>query len=223
MSVSEEDISQARNILLDRRAKNPESKNVLKSIFKSSKEKDKGQDAGQFSQEELDQALSAVIRSPTTGPGLIQAFLTLGAKVNIIETTDKKRRSSNQANTALRRRSTVLQQAASLRKADGVNILASSGADQQTLDEGLKAALTANDQESIGLLLRHGADLNNFPNALANAVRSNDLNFVKLLLRAPKPLRPQIISSCLPAAVQQGSDAIISLLIAWPLGDKPTK
>lgn len=215
VSVSEEDISQARNILLDRRAKNPESKNVLKSIFKSSKEKDKGQDAGQFSQEELDQALSAVIRSPTTGPGLIQAFLTLGAKVNIIETTDKKRRSSNQANTALRRRSTVLQQAASLRKADGVNILASSGADQQTLDEGLKAALTANDPESIGLLLRHGADLNNFPNALANAVRSNDLNFVKLLLRAPKPLRPQIISSCLPAAVQQGSDAIISLLIAY--------
>jgi ankyrin repeat protein len=215
ISVSEEDLSQARNILLERRAKNPESKNVLKSIFKSSKEKDKGQDGAQFSQEELDQALSAVIRSPTTGPGLIQAFLTLGAKVNIIETIDKKRRSSNQANTALRRRSTVLQQAASLRKADGVNILASSGADQQTLDEGLKAALTAGDQESIGLLLRHGADLNNFPNALANAVRSNDMNFVKLLLRAPKPLRAQIINSCLPAAVQQGSDAIISLLIAY--------
>ena len=215
VSVSEDDISQARNILLERRAKNPESKNVLKSIFKSSKEKDKGQDGAQFSQEELDQALSAVIRSPTTGPGLIQAFLTLGAKVNIIETIDKKRRSSNQANTALRRRSTVLQQAASLRKADGVNILAASGADQQTLDEGLKAALAAGDQESIGLLLRHGADLNNFPNALANAVRSNDLNFVKLLLRAPKPLRAQIINSCLPAAVQQGSDAVISLLIAY--------
>ncbi|RAR03762.1 ankyrin repeat-containing protein [Stemphylium lycopersici] len=213
--ASEEDHAQARNILLERRAKNPESKNVLKSIFKSSKEKEKAQDAAQFSQEELDQALSAVIRGATTGPGLIQAFLSLGAKVNVIETQDKKKRSNSQANTSLRRRSTVLQQAASLRKADGVNILASSGADQTTLDEALKAALAANDQACISELLRHGADLNNFPTSLANAVRSNDLNLVRLLLRAPKPLRPDIISSCLPAAVQQTSDAIISLLIAY--------
>jgi ankyrin repeat protein len=108
-----------------------------------------------------------------------------------------------------------LQQAAGLRKADGVNILASSGADQTTLDEGLKAALTTNDHATIQELLRHGSDLNNFPNALANAVRSNDINFVRLLLRAPKPLRTEVISSCLPAAVQQSSDAIASLLVAY--------
>jgi hypothetical protein len=213
--ASEHDHAQARNILLDRRAKTPESKNVLKSIFKSSKDKDKAHDAAQFSQDELDQALSAVIRDATTGPGLIQAFLSLGAKVNIIETLDKKKKSGAQANTSLRRRSTVLQQAASLRKADGVNILASSGADQTTLDEALKAALSANDQPCITELLRHGANLNNFPNALANAVRSNDLNLVRLLLRAPKPLRPDIISSCLPAAVEQTSDATVSLLITY--------
>ncbi|CAE7024015.1 hypothetical protein CFE70_003393 [Pyrenophora teres f. teres 0-1] len=213
--ASEDDHTQARSILLDRRAKNPESKNVLKSIFKSSKEKDKAQDSGQFSQDELDQALSAVIRSPTTGPGLIQAFLSLGAKVNVIETPEKKKKSGVQANTALRRRSTVLQQAASLRKADGVSVLASSGADQQTLDEGLKAALTANDQACIQELLRFGADPNNFPNSLTSAVRSNDMNFVRLLLRAPKSLRPDIISSTLPAAVQQASDAIVSLLVAY--------
>ncbi|USP81120.1 hypothetical protein yc1106_08394 [Curvularia clavata] len=213
--ASEDDHAQARNILLERRAKTPESKNVLKSIFKSSKDKDKSHDATQFSQEELDQALSTVIREPTTGPGLIQAFLSLGAKVNVIETLEKKKKPGAQANTSLRRRSTVLQQAASLRKADGVNILASSGADQTTLDEALKAALNANDQACITELLRHGANLNNFPNALANAVRSNDLNLVRLLLRAPKPLRPDIISSCLPAAVQQTSDAIISLLITY--------
>ncbi|KAF1942017.1 ankyrin [Clathrospora elynae] len=213
--ASEDDHAQARSILLDRRAKHPESKGVLKSIFKSSKDKDKSQELGQFSQDELDQALSAVIRSPATGPGLIQAFLNLGAKVNIIETPEKKKRTGSQPNIGLRRRSTVLQQAASLRKADGVNILASAGADQTTLDEGLKAALAANDQTCIQELLRHGADLNQFPNALANAVRSNDLNYVKLLLRAPKPLRADIISSCLPAAVQQGSDPIISLLITY--------
>jgi ankyrin repeat protein len=213
--ASEDDHMQVRSILLDRRAKNPESKNVLKSIFKSSKEKDKSNEVGQFSQDELDQALCAVIVSPTTGPGLIQAFLSLGAKVNIIETPEKKKKSGNQANTALRRRSTVLQQAASLRKADGVNILASSGADQTTLDEGLKAALTANDQATIQELLRHGSDLNNFPSALSNAVRSNDVNLVRLLLRAPKPLRSGVISSCLPAAVQQSSDAIASLLVAY--------
>ncbi|KAF1834523.1 ankyrin [Decorospora gaudefroyi] len=214
--ASEDDHAQARNILLDRRVKNPESKGGLKSIFKKPKEKGKAQELGQFSQDELDQALSAVISSPTTGPGLIQSFLSLGAKVNIIETPDnKKKRSGNQPSTGLRRRSTVLQQAASLRKADGVHILASSGADQTTLDEGLKAALAANDQACVQEILRHGADLNKFPNALANAVRSNDLNFVRLLLRAPKPLRTEVISSCLPAAVQQTSDAIISLLLAY--------
>ncbi|CBX93198.1 hypothetical protein IAQ61_008921 [Plenodomus lingam] len=213
VSASEEDRMQARNILLERRAKNPEHKSVLKSMFKSSKEKEKAQEAALFSQDELDQALSSVIGAPTTGPGLVQAFLSLGAKVNIIETPEKKRK-SNQPNTSLRRRSTVLQQAASVRRADSVNLLASSGADQITLNEGLKAALTANDQACIQELLRYGADLNHFPNALANAVRSKDQNHVRLLLRAPKSLRSEIVSSCLPAAVQQKSYPIVSLLIA---------
>jgi ankyrin repeat protein len=109
----------------------------------------------------------------------------------------------------------VLQQAATLRKADSVNLLACSGADQVTLDEGLKAALAAKDQACIQELLRHGADINKFPNALANAIQSNDQNFVRLLLRAPKALRPEIISSCLPAAVRHNSEPIASLLISY--------
>jgi hypothetical protein len=83
------------------------------------------------------------------------------------------------------------------------------------LDEALKAALASNDHECIQELLRHGADLNKFPNALANAVRTNDQNFVRTLLRAPKALQPKVISSCLPAAVQQLSEPIVSLLIAY--------
>lgn len=213
--ASEEDHQQARSILLDRRAKNPEHKDVFKRIFKSSKDKDKSQDVTNFSQEELDQALSAVLRGPTTSPGLTQAFIDLGAKVNFIEAPEKKRRMSNQPNTGLRRRSTVLQQAATLRRPTCVSLLASAGADQTTLDESLKAALTSNDQSCIRELLRHGADINKFPNALANAVRTNDQNFIKLLLRSPKPIQAEIISSCLPAAVQQKSDATILLLLAY--------
>ncbi|KAF2024355.1 hypothetical protein EK21DRAFT_78864 [Setomelanomma holmii] len=213
--ASEEDHVQAKNILLDRRAKNPEKKDVLKRIFSSSKDKKESQDPPQFSQEELDQALSAVLRGPTTNPGLTQAFIDLGAKVNFIEAPEKKRRQSNQSNTGLRRRSTVLQQAATLRRPTCVSLLAGSGADQTTLDEGLKAALASNDLECIQELLRYGADLNKFPNALANAVRTNDQNFVRTLLRAPKALQPKIISSCLPAAVQQMSEPIVSLLIAY--------
>jgi ankyrin repeat protein len=213
--ASEDDQAQARAMLLNRRAKNPEHKDVLKRIFRSSKDKKEAQDAPQFSQEELDQALSAVLRGPTTNPGLTQAFIGLGANVNFVETAEKKRRQSNQSNAGLRRRSTVLQQAATLRRPTCVSLLAASGADQTTLDEGLKAALTANDQECISELLRHGADLAKFPNALANAVRSNDQNYVRTLLRAPKALQPKIISSCLPAAVQQGSEEIVSLLIAY--------
>jgi hypothetical protein len=124
--ASEEDHAQARNILLDRRAKNPDHKDVLKRIFRSSKDKEKSQDT-QFSQEELDQALSATLGGPATGTGLTQAFLSLGAKVNFIETSDKKKGKGNQPNTSIRRRSTVLQQAASSRRPTQVGLLASSG------------------------------------------------------------------------------------------------
>jgi len=212
--ASEDDHLQARTILLNRRAKNPENKDVLKRIFRSKDKKD-SQEAAQFTQEELDQALSAVLRGPTTNPGLTQAFLDLGAKVNFIETPDKKRRSSNQPYTGPRRRSTVLQQAAALRRPTCVSLLAGAGADQTSLDEALKAALTSKDQECVKELLRHGADVNLYPNALANAVRSNDQNAVRILLRAPKAIQPKVISTCLPAAVQQGSDAIVALLIAY--------
>jgi ankyrin repeat protein len=215
VAANEEDHEQARAILVNRRAKNPEHKDVLKRIFRSSKDKKESQDAPQFSQEELDQALSAVLRGPTTNPGLTQAFLSLGANVNFVETPEKKRRQSNQPTSTLRRRSTVLQQAATLRRPTCVSLLAAAGADQTTLDEALKAALASNDQECIQELLRHGADLNKFPNALANAVRTSDQNFVRTLLRAPKALQPKIISSCLPAAVQQTSEPIASLLIAY--------
>ncbi|KAH8717130.1 hypothetical protein GQ44DRAFT_751899 [Phaeosphaeriaceae sp. PMI808] len=215
ITASEEDHVQARALLLNGRARNPEHKDVLRRIFRSSKDKKESQDGVQFSQEELDLALSAVLRGPTTSPGLTQAFLDLGAKVNFIETPEKKRRQSNQTNNGLRRRSTVLQQAATLRRPACVSLLANSGADQTTLNEGLKAALASNDQECIQELLRHGADPNQLPNALANAVRTNDQNFVRTLLRAPKPIQTKIISSCLPAAVQQGSNATISLLIAY--------
>jgi hypothetical protein len=127
--ATEDDHAQARAILLNRRAKNPEHKDVLKRIFRSSKDKKDAQDAPQFSQDELDQALSAVLRGPTSTPGLTQAFLSLGANVNFIETAEKKRKQSNQSNAGLRRRSTVLQQAATLRKPTCVSLLASSGAD----------------------------------------------------------------------------------------------
>ncbi|KAJ4330790.1 hypothetical protein N0V87_009685 [Didymella glomerata] len=215
---SEEDRTQARDILIRRRQKNPESKDaVLKRIFKSSKEKEKALDTTQweFSQDELDQALSAVIRNPEPSSGLVQALLALGATVNFVDTSDKKKLKSNAPNSSLRRRSTVLQQAATLRKADSVNLLAFSGADQITLDEGLKAALTAKDQACVEELLRHGADLNRFPSALGTAVQSHDPAFVQLLLRAPKSLRPEVISSCLPAAVRQNSEAIASLLVSY--------
>ncbi|KAF2629711.1 hypothetical protein BU25DRAFT_408980 [Macroventuria anomochaeta] len=215
---SEEDRTQARDILIRRRQKNPESKDaVLKRIFKSPKDKEKALDTTQweFSQDELDQALSAVIRNPKSNLGLVQAFLGLGVKINFVDTSDKKKSKSNTPNSSLRRRSTVLQQAATLRKADSVNLLACSGADQTTLDEGLKAALTAKDHPCVEELLRHGADLNRFPNALAAAVQANDQSFAQLLLRAPKALRPEVISSCLPAAVRQNSEPIVSLLISY--------
>lgn len=218
--ASEEDHALARQLLVDQRRSDPDYRDPnkqLKRIFRTSKEKERLQDTSfwEFSQDDLDRALSAVIDKPATSPGLVQAFLNLGAKVNFVETPDeKKNKGSKRASAvAARRRSTVLQRAATVRRADSVSLLASSGADQTTLDEGLKAALVANDHSCVQELLRHGADINKFPNALADAVRSNDQNFVRLLLRAPKALRPEIISSCLPAAVQQKSEPIISLLI----------
>jgi ankyrin repeat protein len=219
ITASEEDHTLARELLADQRRRNPDYKDPnkqLKRIFKTAKEKEKLQDTNRwdFSQDEIDQALSAVIDKPATSPGLIQAFLNLGAKVNFIDTSDdKKTKGTKKPDVALRRRSTVLQQAATSRRADSVSLLASSGADQTTLDIGLKAALAANDYSCVQELLRHGADINSAPNALADAVRSNNQNLVRLLMRAPKALSPDIISSCLPAAVQHKSEPMVSLLV----------
>jgi len=174
--ASEEDHAQARQILVERRIHDPDYRDPskqLKRIFKSSKEKERLQDtsAWSFSQEELDQALSDVIDKPATGPGLVQAFLNLGAKVNFIETaSSKKNKGGKPSVTVDRRRSTVLQRAATVKRFDSVSLLASSGADQITLDEGLKAAIAANDSSCVQELLRHGADINKHPNALADAV-----------------------------------------------------
>ncbi|KAF2675954.1 ankyrin [Lentithecium fluviatile CBS 122367] len=217
--ASEEDHAQARQILVQRRINDPDYRDPnkgVKRIFKSSKEKEKLLDTNSwtFSQEELDQALSGIIDKPATGPGLVQAFLNFGAKVNFVETASgKKNKGHKQPNVVDRRRSTVLQRAATVKRFDSVSLLASSGADQTTLDEGLKAAIAANDASCVQELLRHGADINKIPNALSDAVWSNNLNFVRLLLRAPKALRTEVISSCLPAAVQQKSEPILSLLI----------
>jgi ankyrin repeat protein len=215
--VTDDDRAQARNILVDRRKHSHDHKDaVLKRLFRSSKDKDK-QDPAQweFSQDELDQALSAAILSSPSNPGLIQGFLSLGAKVNYVETLDKKKSKHHQPNPNLRRRSTVLQQAATARRADSVSLLASSGADQTTLDESLKAALAVNDKACVQQLMQHGADVNRYPNSLANAVQSNDQNLVQLLLRSPKAIRPDIISTCLAVAVQQASHQIASLLIVY--------
>ena len=221
ITASEEDNLLARGLLVTQRRNNPDYKDPnkqLKRIFKTSKEKERLQDTNQweFSQEELDRALTAAIDRPTSSPGLVQAFLNLGAKVNFVETHDDKKSKgpkNNNSNSVLRRRSTVLQQAATLRRADTVSLFASSGADQTTLDEGLRAALAANDHGCIQELLRHGADVNSCPNALADAVRSNNQNLVRLLMRSPKALRPDIVSSCLPAAVQLKSEPIVSMLM----------
>ncbi|KAK7183810.1 hypothetical protein DPSP01_004434 [Paraphaeosphaeria sporulosa] len=219
INASEEDHTLARQLLVEQRVKDPDYRDPgkkLKSVFRSSEKKKKDQDTSQwlFTQDELDRALSAAVENPATSAGLIQAYLHLGAKVNFVEVTDQKSKANKKSAIADRRRSTVLQRAATVRRADTLGLLAASGADQTTLDEGLKAALAANNHPCVQELLRHGADLNKNPNALADAVRSNDQNFVRLLLRAPKALRPDIISSCLPAAVQQNSQPVISLLIA---------
>jgi hypothetical protein len=172
--ASEEDHARARQILVERRINDPDyrdpGKQLKTRIFKSSKEKEKLQDtnAWTFSHQELDQALSNVIDKPTTSPGLVQAFLNLGTTVNHIEAPIGKKNKGN--NTADRRRSTVLQRAATVKRFDSVSLLASSGADQITLDEGLRAAIAANDSACVQELLRHGADINKYPNALADAV-----------------------------------------------------
>ncbi|KAF2281456.1 ankyrin [Westerdykella ornata] len=219
--ASEDDHAVARQLLVQQRRNNPEYKDPnkqLKRIFRSSKEKEKLENPArwEFTQAELDEALSAVVDQPTSSPGLVQAFLSLGAKVNFVDLSDdKKHKSAKQSNVSVRRRTKVLQRATTVRRADSVGLLASAGADQTTLDEALKTALAANDQACIQELLRHGADVNKYPNALADAVRSNDQNLVRLLLRAPKAFRTEIISSTLAAAVQLKSEQILSLLLGY--------
>ncbi|KAF2197925.1 hypothetical protein GQ43DRAFT_379877 [Delitschia confertaspora ATCC 74209] len=220
VSTSEVDRNLAWRMLVEQRKTQPgyEDPNKKIFLFKSSKEKEKLQDPRlwEFSQDELDQALSAVIGKQSSSSGLVQAFLERGAKVNHIETASETRtKGFKKTDTVSRKRSNVLQRAATMRKSDTVSLLASSGADQKTLDEGLRAALASNDQFSIEELLRHGADINKCPDALAGTIRSGDLSYVRILLRNPKPILPDTISASLLEAVQQRSEVIISLLAGY--------
>ncbi|OCK79653.1 ankyrin [Lepidopterella palustris CBS 459.81] len=211
------DCAQARHLLVEQRKGKPgyrDPDKQLKRIFRSSKEKEKLQDPTkwEFSQEELDEALLTAINQHANSAGLVQAFLDLGANVNIIDTSNEK---VKKRNGSLTRRSTVLQHAASLRKLESVSLLASSGADPTTLDEGLKAALAANDLACIEELLRHGAHINNYPGSFAQAVSSQNEDLVRLMLRAPKMLKPEYISPCLELAVNEQSVSMASLLVAY--------
>ena len=72
--ASEEDHALARTLLVEQRKNDPQYKDPkkdLKRIFRTSKEKDRLQDPGQweFSQDEIDRALTGVIDKPTTSPG----------------------------------------------------------------------------------------------------------------------------------------------------------
>ena len=157
--ASEEDHTLARSLLIEQRTSGPDYQDPgkqLKRIFRSSKEKEKLQDKSQweFTQDELDRALLAVIDKPGTSSALVQAFLDLGAKVNFVDVPNKKSKGSKKPSIAEKRRSTVLQRAATVRRADSLNLLASSGADQVTLNEGLKVAVAANNHPCVQELLR---------------------------------------------------------------------
>lgn len=157
--ASEEDHTLARSLLVEQRVNGPDYQDPgkqLKRIFRSSKEKDKLQDTSQweFSQDELDRTLLAVIDKPGTSSALVQAFLDLGAKVNFVDVPNKKSKGGKRPGFAEKRRSTVLQRAATVRRADSLSVLASSGADQVTLNEGLKAAVAANNHPCVQELLR---------------------------------------------------------------------
>lgn len=215
--VSDLDRTQARNLLVEQRRGRPDYKEPdkeLKRIFRSSKTNERLQDPAHwvFSQEELDEALLHVIEQQLR-PSLVQAFLDLGANVNIVETSKDK--SSKKKGGSLERRSTVLQRATSLRKLDSISLLASSGADRRTLNDGLKVALAAKDLSCIEELLRHGADINTHHEAFRQAVCSADLPLLHLLLRAPQPPNPDLVSQSLDLAVQFQSVPTVCLLVGY--------
>jgi ankyrin repeat protein len=190
----------------------------LKKIFKSKEEKAKleNPERWEFSKVELDRALTAVISKHSTPPGLVQAFLDLGAQVNFVELeNEKKSRRSNRSGSACLSRSSVLQRTASMRRSDLVGVLAGAGADQETLDEGLQAALASNDRSGAEVLLRHGANVNKCIDVFTDAIRLGDEKFVRLLLRAPKSFHPDVLSASLFEAAQQRSEVMTSLLIGY--------
>lgn len=214
--VADEDRAQARNLLSEQRKGKPgykEPDKQLKRIFRSSKVNEQLGDPNHwtFSQEELDEALLGLLNGHPR-PSLVQALLDLGASVNIVEASNDK---TKKKNDSLKRRSTVLQRATSRRNFASVSLLASSGADRQTLNDGLKVALAAKDLSCIEELLRHGADINQHNDGFTQAVASADLALLQLLLRAPQPPTPDLVSRSLHLAAQFQSVPTVCLLIAY--------
>ncbi|KAK6361345.1 hypothetical protein TWF730_005079 [Orbilia blumenaviensis] len=177
-----------------------------------------------FKFKELSYLLGLEVQQPTTGPGLdiecaatVEALLNMGADVNIYKQAkdslvSKMHLGKSDANAEVPAR--YLQDATERGKINVIQVLASRGVKQASLNEAYQIAMRNANIDAIRVLLEYGADPNSSSTAFESMVAAGYFDIVKLILRSSTPLAKECLTRPLKGIVDMGYVDMVELLVA---------
>lgn len=205
--LTDRDTQDALKLLGERRQSDPEYK-APKGLSKLTKSKAKTKE---FSDKEISRAFRATVEG-NCSLGLIQAFLALGARVDV-----SRRASTNMWKQITKKdqadqRSDVLQLATRGGNNELIQLLAAH-ADQRSLDESLLIAVYQQNLLKTQTLLEFGASIYDAHEVFLSAVDNGDAELVELLLVAPKLPCTECRAKALVEAAATSSLRMVSALL----------
>ncbi|KAK6536822.1 hypothetical protein TWF281_001033 [Arthrobotrys megalospora] len=177
-----------------------------------------------FKFKELSFLLGQEVLQPITGPesdiqcaATVEALLNMGADVNIYKQAkdslvSKMHIGKSDANIEIPAR--YLQDATERGKINVMQVLASRGVRQASLNESYQIAMRNANIDAIRVLLEYGADPNSSSTAFESMVLAGYFDIVKLILRSGNPLARECLTRPLKGVIETGYVDMVELLVA---------
>lgn len=177
-----------------------------------------------FKFKELSYLLGQEVQQPSTGPGsdiecaaTVETLLNMGADVNIYKQAkdslvSKMHIGKSDANVEIPAR--YLQDATERGKINVIQVLASRGAGQASLNEAYQIAMRNANIDAIRVLLEYGADPNSSSTAFEHMVSAGYHDIVRLVLRSGTPIAKECLTRPLKGIIEMGYVDMVELLVA---------
>ncbi|KAF3110874.1 hypothetical protein TWF706_000347 [Orbilia oligospora] len=177
-----------------------------------------------FKFKELSYLLGQEVQQPMTGPDLdtecaaiVEALLNMGADVNIYKQAKdslvaKMHIGKSDANVEIPAR--YLQDATERGKINVIQVLASRGVKQTSLNEAYQIAIRNANIDTIRVLLEYGADPNSSSTAFEHLVSAGYHDIARLILRSGIPIAKECLTRPLKGIIEMGYVDMVELLVA---------